>query len=507
MPIRGFDQLICQGSVLKLPISIIHDTAVAIDGFWYIKKYYPGYSIEDILDFTEHLGDLLKPLCELSTRTQILWIWDGLDYRKCKSSRDEPSFRAKDASKKLRMNGIARNVFDMEMYVQPVTARLRSAGITVIRAPYAAMAQCAYLLNKNCVKYVFSKNDALLFEDCNKLLIDISFSTGTIEVLDRNNLICMNGMDLESLQCISFLSGCEVCPTIPIFANNFNISNVIRLVKSGNIVESLKEWHARQSSGTEFVGSDEYEYLKTFSHSFLLFIYHPVMNLNGEVRCLEMQGVPNDLDKLFGKPLPARLYKELFTCNITPSLLNEIAHDSAYEDPWKEEILDEFEERMKTAEENEKQGVAQSHNDDPVLFKKAVGRIGINIALSEEFDPMIQAMFIKLQSYGFDTAHLLRMLNSGNVNLRASAAVNKIEPDDLLFYLRACEYFMILGDLIHFVGILNNDERLWAGKRECLCYKDFICEWQKDPMKKFLEANAGKNRGLSSFIPVLNKCQ
>lgn len=521
MPIRGFDHLSQMGNILKLPISVLNDTAIAIDGFWYIRKYHPGYQTSEILNFDANLEVLLRPLCDLAAHTQILWVWDGLDYGKCKPTRDILAFKAKDTVQRLNSNLAARNTFDIELYVQPTTNLLQQSGISVIRAPYSAMAQCVYFLRENCVKYVFSKNDALLFTDCSKLVTEILFNNSLIEVIDRNVFLKLNSLNLESFQSISLLSGCEVCPTVPMFANSFNIADIIELIKRGEIAKELEEYYKNKYKDELFEGSEERVYLSTYLRAFLIFVYHPVMMLCGRVECLEMHGIPSDLDKLFGKPLPHKMYHELFLCRMSPILLNKTARGEVFGVPYKDEILKAFRERIKPFLKPElspelkldSMEIAKTQHmgfsgDVPEMHLLARVQADLSDALNvslktinapESLDPFLKLIYIKLYQNEVEPELLIGLLNNeitDKPNGNKDTFVIIIDEERLLIYLTVLDFAIILNDLVYLLTLISPDSEKWSRGPLWIKFSEIFGPCHQEKLLQIRDELLERNRGM-----------
>ncbi|ELA42309.1 uncharacterized protein VICG_00709 [Vittaforma corneae ATCC 50505] len=128
----------------KLPISTLENAILAIDGFWYIKKYLSISNEEQFLNVSLTIDMLLKNVIELNRKTSVLWIWDGIEFRQPVSI-DLGSF-CRDTSDKIIFSRFNKRFYDQELYVSVVTEKLRKHGISVMRAPYSAAAQCAYFM-------------------------------------------------------------------------------------------------------------------------------------------------------------------------------------------------------------------------------------------------------------------------------------------------------------------------------------------------------------------------
>lgn len=319
MPIRKLEIYSDDCANSSLPIAELESKSLAIDGFWYIKKYLKLYSESHLLNHLSVLNNFLDPILKLSKKTQILWVWDGLEFSSVRSPELNDYYFQKvfDATTNGRFNSVnnrkyCKLIFDQEFFVEEITRILKSNGISVVRAPYLASAQCVYLLKTKVVNYVFSKNDALLFADCDFLISEFHFSDSKFDVIDREVLFKKNYFDLEIFRRISFLSGCEFCQTVPSLVKEFDSLVVLDIVFN----KDLNEY---------FNIPENKKFKEEFLNAFNIVEYSLVMLSSGEVSSIgEGDLVPCDLSTIFGKRLADSLYIKIYNCNIGVKFLSNI---------------------------------------------------------------------------------------------------------------------------------------------------------------------------------------
>ncbi|KAG0416794.1 Flap endonuclease 1, partial [Dictyocoela roeselum] len=129
-------------------------------------------------------------------------------------------------------NKIWRLAFDPEDHVLEISEILQSNGVNVVRAPYAASAQCVDFHNKGFCNYVFGPTDLFLF-DIEKIITEFIFLGGESQIELTSKIEIMKAVKLPNNRFIDLclMLGCEYCPTIPPYANNFNVQNVIEAAK------------------------------------------------------------------------------------------------------------------------------------------------------------------------------------------------------------------------------------------------------------------------------------
>lgn len=484
MPIRKFEYYGQLNTIQKLPISVLNNTIVAIDGFWYCKKYLTISSEDQFADHLSTLSRFLAPLIEISKNVSIVWIWDGLEYKQPVPF-DFKKF-IENVFTKIINRKFGKLFFDQELFVECTTKILRENNISVVRAPYLASAQCVYLLKKNCVTYVFSKNDALLYNDCQKLILDFDFMNSRVEVINRADLFRNNHFNLETFKRIAFLSGCEICSTIPMFASNFDLLSIIEIAKNNNLKELL----------TGFRKDIEASYLEEYYRSFVIVDCHPVMHLDGSVRCLNDAEAPVDLDKIFGKKLPDDLYQDIFTCSLGIRALSSSMFQRSKEE-YKTRLLGVFESVLSN-------GVKGGRNEKISDYLKKI----FNVEWSENINRLVQIVFMNLSTSNFSNGPLLKLLNSGVSNGKGQAPVDndlltvtqKYSHENLEMFYRANEYGVLMKDLILLV---KSRSRMEDDLAFGLTYNKFHKDFNKDELGDFLVKNEERNPKLKEMRLLL----
>lgn len=491
MPIRGLDYFLLNKTAQHLPMQVIEDTTVAIDGFWFLKKYSPVATKEALLDYRPLLEAVLAPLKQLSARTQIVWIWDGAEYTRSIFGRDDSIHRVRETFATMEEKGSVRSLVDQELYVEPATALLRGFGITVIRAPYSAIAQCVYLLRERCVKYIFTKTDALYFRNGTKIIFDFKFTDNSLILIDRNDVFNQTGFNLLGFQSFSFLSGCELCPTVPIYADDFTASNIWSLAREGNLEESLHGYFSASTSSDE-IEERVSSYAQQYYRSFVCVEYHPIMALSGRVECLINDNVPCDIGTIFGNALQDTLYQELFRCNLSTFYINRLAWEKQFVEPYNTKGLAVFrkvlEGQCKISEGNLVEILNRSFDHDVILLKN--------------INKLIQVVFMALsRSEDAREEELLSLLNVG-VKSSGGKVVRAPTPELFYFYIKLKSFILGLKDTMRMLRVARPTlEDLPFS----LTFSDLLKEWQLPILQSFLRTNAQRDSSLNRFLDFLKE--
>lgn len=489
MPIRKFEYYGQAKIQKKLSLDELQGKSIAIDGFWYIKKYL---IIDTEQQFLNHLSDLpsfLAPLVELSKKTKILWIWDGLEFKKGMHV-ELKTFIDKILSKII--NGkFSKMLFDQELFVENITQMLRKNNISVIRAPYFASAQCVYFYKKRAVDFVFSKNDALLFNDKLKLILEIDYKSAEIEMIDSEDFYKINEFGLQTFRKIAFLSGCEMCPTVPFYANDFDILGILDLIKTNALEKKMSE-----------LKKDAIKpYLEEYHKSFIVVDYHPVMSLNGDLTCLNELDAPADIEKIFGKIPPTSFFQKLFTCSVGIKAISGILFQKQKED-YKSKILNFFENLYNNRVDHKKDYKIKDYLIVNISPKLA------DVEFTDEIEAFAQLAFVTLFE-SFDKETLLHLLNSGT----PFAAMEDLGQNDLLKivkrypsekledFCKLSECIVIIKDCILYMNAiwdLNEDISFDFHLNK------FLQDYNKDKLVAFLDRNQSLADTFSSISEAIN---
>ena len=322
MPIRALKKFQVQ---CDWPITALKETKIAIDGFWFIRKYFNLISVEDLVKNLDlYVEENLKGLMKFRNVFEIIWIWDGFKYKHENISQDDLLNKDIYNVSTNRMFKFGKSNAFMELLVNPINRYLNDCGISYCRAPYGAIAQSVYFLRTNCVDYLFAKTDIFLFKDVNKCIVEFDFETGKYCLFDKAEIEKQLQIKKGLFKFYALASGCDFCPTLPQIAEEFDFDELRRLfetkTKNDKGEMTLFESHVEEN--------EEYKIL--YNNAISNCKWHPVMTLNGKVEPLDTQYVPVDLNKIFGYKLPGGFYERLFECKFQPEDLNGFLVDSDY---------------------------------------------------------------------------------------------------------------------------------------------------------------------------------
>ncbi|KAM0676475.1 hypothetical protein GVAV_000442 [Gurleya vavrai] len=331
MPIRGIDSYKTIPQVFsKKPSLLLKNEKLAIDGFWFLKKYCFDASFNQI----SANGFNQKPLINLisfckKNKTDLLWIWNGIKPRKNISQNFSPDFFKLGIDELEKKNFKYADInfkktINYEDYVLQVNAILQKNEINYIRAPFYAMAQAAFI-SQNMNLFFFGPTDFLLFENTEKMIIEfigIDNEITHIEIINKKLLLKELNLSPEKFQVFGLILGSELCPTIPIFANMFDTKKILEFVQdSRNLFETIKDAIESFYKQTTYLSEI---YLKNFIVACTILKYCPVMK-DGKVLTFREENVPGDLEIIFGKKICDFLFEKMFFCRISAEVLNNIA--------------------------------------------------------------------------------------------------------------------------------------------------------------------------------------
>lgn len=492
MPIRMFETYGHENIIETLPINTIENSILVIDGFWYIKKYLSISNEEQFLDVSTSLDGIMKNLSELNKKTSILWVWDGIEFR-TPFTTDLSSF-CRDISDKIIVSKFNKRVYDQEVYVSVMTERLRETGISVIRAPYTAAAQCTYLM-KSCKTHAFSKNDALLFADCNRLIVDIDYEKSTIDVIDRDILFKTCNLTLESFRRLALLSGCEYCSTYPLFANDFDPVKVIELLKKNTLEDpSSKNYDMLPDS----------KYYLDYQQGFNIIENHAVMGLNGMVHIPDQKGSQEAIKDLFGQKLGARVYNEIFKCKLGAKSLSNLMFGRVR--PY---VLYKLTDILQQLSENPKN--FYDHSKTYLFSEMLMKKCKVNIVWHPEINRAVQLLFRILLDGKLNPEYLIRFLSAGVLYSRAP--LKDIPPKERLIYFSTkyspeiLEHFcifmenhLVFNDIVA-LATMNGNVHNDVAFEFSLQY--FTSPPEKLIVKQFLAQNITDSVKLDNFLQIL----
>lgn len=429
MPIR-FIQL--YSSQTELPLSTLDNTIIAIDGFWFLRKYLCISTNDHFDNYPQVLKECLDPIIKLKQKASILWIWDGLEFRQPPAFNLDKIVYANYT--KIQKSGMFnKSLLDQELFVDLATPFLRENGITVIRSPYSAAAQCAYYLRESCVQYVFGKVDTLLFENCSKVITEFDFSKSVMHVFDRNSFFKSNNIQLEAFRRLAFVSGCEYCPTHPFYASSFDFFEMLEMIKSNTTLSVLDALNTP---------NEEFQRYKTeYQQAFIIVDFNPVMYLDGIVRPLCSSPCPEDLDKIFGERQSDFIYSQIFTCSIGVKILSARMFQklSCF---YKKNLCSAFKAILNTRPND----VSKNHDLYDFLSKK----LEIKVTWDDQFPKLVQLVFMSLVDCDFDSRGLIKLLNLGT-------KISNSQPGDLSFESKYSQENLKYFYLFNEVFILYKD--------------------------------------------------
>lgn len=494
MPIRMFESYGHEKVLQKVPISTLDSTIFAIDGFWYLKKYLSIASEEQFLDTSLAIDTLLKNLIELNKKTTVLWVWDGIEFKQPFQG-DLSSFCRDVSDKIIISSGFNKRLYDQEFYVAYMTERLQKNGIAFMRAPYSAAAQCVYFSKYGKVS-VFSKNDALLFADCNKLIVDIEFENSSVDIIYRDVLFKECNLNLESFRRLALLSGCEYCATYPSFASGFDATKAIELM-SKNTVEN--------NSAKDYQMSPESRYFNDYKQGFYIVESRPIMGLDGVVSVIRSTASSESLEELYGKQLPNKIYQALFKCQIGAKSLGIALFNRVK--PYTVPFLLEL---FKTLLDNPK---AIDYIKVPTISEFFIQKLQLEIVWHSMFNKATQILFFIFLNGDFNPEFVLRFLNSGYLGIRPLAP-ESVSPNEKFLHLSTkyspeglenfCMFlenhilFMDTASLLRIYHEFKNDVNF----NFTLGY--FMAELEKPTLKQFIQSqNLASSKKLDEILKLL----
>ncbi|KAF9763017.1 Flap endonuclease 1 [Nosema granulosis] len=329
MPIRGlesFKKQYNQNVYSKVSANILDETVVCIDGFWFLRKYTQAVNVHEIF-LKETKERYLDPVLKLIKMAKdcnfnILWVWDGISYKKPHTEGHRAiseGYKAYAEGDYSTSNRLWRPLIDQVSIVEDVNNLLAGFNIPSMTAPFSASAQLAYFLTENICGYAFGKNDILIFEKVDKVVVDIFFdkpSGFSVELINKKSICERLEIEYSDFKPLAFALGCEFCPTLPEYAHEFILENIVTIIKTEGVESYLRK-------NTKTMG----EYESLFYNAYILTDCQPVMKEEGCVApfCENKQG---NIEQFFGRRLPDALYEQMFLNNLSPEILTTLAFGS-----------------------------------------------------------------------------------------------------------------------------------------------------------------------------------
>lgn len=334
MPIRGlesFKKQFNQNVYSKVSANILNETIVGIDGYWFLRKYTQIVNVHDIFlkeNNERYLDPVLKFLkMAKDCNFEILWVWDGISYKKPQSSQApcdinqtvSEGFKYYTVGDYSSSNRIWRSLVDQVSIFENVNSILKGFSIPVMTAPFSATSQLAYFSAQNICGYVFGKNDILIYENIDKVIVDIFFDKKNgffVELINKKSICERLEIDYSEFKPLTFALGCEFCPTLPEYAKDFILENIVTIVKTEGLESYLNKT------------KDIDAYVSMFYNAYILTDYQPVMKEKGSVCPYNESSVPIDVEQFFGKKLPDILYEQMFLNKLSSEVVSTLAFES-----------------------------------------------------------------------------------------------------------------------------------------------------------------------------------
>ncbi|KAH9412070.1 hypothetical protein HK407_02g02940 [Ordospora pajunii] len=326
MSIRGLDDLKTypkQNFLLKIPQKAFKKMRICIDGNWFLRKYTDASRIYEgfVMGMDEIVLECLAPLFEFKREygIDIVWVWDGIRLQRPQiaeqggaDSQLQYVFSLQKQGGYKRAGRAWGGFAEMGYETDMINKVLGENGVFSVTAPYSASAQCAYFISTGACSYAFGKSDVLLFEDVEKVILDMfgaSTSDGYFNVLYKSKFVEFFGLGPRQFLVTGLLLGCDFCSTLPSCAEDFSVVRVVSAVKeSDDLIQMIKR------SCEEGVGK---KYADHFLQGVAIVVYHPVMKITGEVQPYSEDNVPKGLDKMFGARLAPRMYEAMFVNEVS----------------------------------------------------------------------------------------------------------------------------------------------------------------------------------------------
>jgi hypothetical protein len=348
MPIRGLEAFKKQSNQTvysKVSANILHEGILCIDGNWFLKKYTQMVNVHEIFmyDRKERYLDPVLKLVKMAKdcEFEILWVWDGMTYKKPTPVIDTDKCVTEGYKAYIQgdYSGSNRNwkgFIDTATIVADVNELLKGFNVPTMTAPFSATSQMAYFLENNIVGYVFGKSDLLLYEAVEKIISEIFLDRQIVdkqnlfqvEILNKKSICERLEIDLCDFRPLALALGCEICPTLPEYANDFIFENIVTIVKTEGVESYLNKYNTADESSVEDNNKKENDYANIFFTAYVICDCQPVMKEDGRVAPLREDCVPENFEVLFGRRLPNILYERMFLNLISSEILNTLAFET-----------------------------------------------------------------------------------------------------------------------------------------------------------------------------------
>lgn len=397
MPIRGLKDILESHNLEQEKIfARFANSVLGIDMMWFVRKYLLTQTSKPQVDdfirqsmvqlmlygISDSFKSKLKNLATLICKHNITLccVWPGLEAMK--SSRPNIQTEIQQITDFNLFEKNCRWAVSMDHLMQQIDALLmyyissesgkedatksNNEKIQIIRAPYTAQAQLAYLKFSNVIDHVFSSSDFLLFGDevitnldvIEETLVDRSSEkifikndndlrkvvdlmqskndgSSPITFISRDNIMSKLEIDLASLRILFLCLGCEYLPTLPLFSSDFSSLKIINFLKDSEFsLEKLRNsMDLHYSKNSNLVS----QYITDLKAGIVYTAMHPVMGVDGKLGVylisekfddsskknkklvkMEIENLPEDFGSIFGQRKSDIWYEELFAERITP---------------------------------------------------------------------------------------------------------------------------------------------------------------------------------------------
>ncbi|KAI5181572.1 hypothetical protein NEOKW01_1748 [Nematocida sp. AWRm80] len=321
MPIRELEkELNTKNGIKVVGVETLEDKVLGVDGAWFVRKYSGPLKKQEVLmsgmssGILESVRALIEAMEEIECR--IVWIWNGIkprtgmqkSYNSLRIDKIQEGWDLYTNHNYEKAGKVWAVSIDYEEIMQQVNQVLREKKIEIINAPYSACAQAAYMCQKNYINIYFGPTDYMLFSGSANMIVSFIFvetGNGKKRITRMTTLhkeIFVKAIDVpeERLVDIALMMGCEYCPTVPEYSDQFSIEDVITTCldypSTSAYLRKIQETPEGQA------------YVNKFLAGKACIEYHPVLTETGEIQTLNTVDVPYDLKRIFGKKIPDQLY-------------------------------------------------------------------------------------------------------------------------------------------------------------------------------------------------------
>ena len=253
--VRGLEQYLAEvGLVHQLDLSSLKDTRLGIDGAHWID------SLTDLREpFVAALGGTPLTLGARieeqlrafdASKIKPVVVFNGLD--PAKKEGPAASYNAEELSVRPARRQQAWEQYDKGRIAQAsqgfaasistsvkdvlrlVHRQFKHRNVEFMTAPYLAAAQLIYLKRhpKPYIHAIFGSTDLLLFDNVDKVILSIDWSTSKFVYVSKNEVLAHLQLTADQFLDVCLLAGFEHCPTLPVFPpHDFNFKAPLSLVQ------------------------------------------------------------------------------------------------------------------------------------------------------------------------------------------------------------------------------------------------------------------------------------